>query len=209
MGDAQRMTIFLSSDHHFMHENVIKYCGRPYANADEMNRDMARRWNEVVTPQDTVWYLGDFSLSPQAVERWLKQLNYKEIHLILGNHDKPFKSFNYIEKYLRWGFTSVQTEAYIPYGEGSGFRFKLSHFPYKGTGEDHTYVERYADKRPIDKGEWLLCGHIHEKWKKLNRMINVGVDVWGGYPVSMGTIMSVRNNDDGDNVYNIQPWTAR
>jgi calcineurin-like phosphoesterase family protein len=51
---------FFSSDPHFWHNNVIKYCMRPYTTVEEMNEDMVNKWNEVVAPEDEVYNLGDF-----------------------------------------------------------------------------------------------------------------------------------------------------
>lgn len=78
--------IFFTSDHHFCHANIIKYCKRPFESVDQMNEEMVRRWNEVVGDEDTVYYLGDFSLAKQAVELFARRLN-GEKHFIMGNHD--------------------------------------------------------------------------------------------------------------------------
>ena len=40
------MSIFYSSDLHFGHKNVLKFDNRPYANTDEMDRDMIRKWSQ-------------------------------------------------------------------------------------------------------------------------------------------------------------------
>ena len=43
-----------------------------------------------------------------------------------------------------------------------------------------------------------LHGHVHEKWRQRGRMINVGVDAWGGYPVTdthLATLITAGEND--------------
>ena len=40
-------------------------------------------------------------------------------------------------------------------------------------------------------GGWLLCGHIHERWRQDGKQINVGVDAWRFAPVSDDTICEV------------------
>jgi calcineurin-like phosphoesterase family protein len=59
------------------------------------------------------------------------------------------------------------------------------HFPYRGDSHDQ---DRYVEHRPVDEGAWLLHGHVHERWRVLDRMINVGVDVWDYRPVSEATL---------------------
>lgn len=80
--------IFVISDTHFGHNNIIKYCNRPYKTTEEMDWDMVERWNSVVTPQDKVYHLGDVYMgcSREYIDNLLSKLNGKK-RLILGNHD--------------------------------------------------------------------------------------------------------------------------
>ena len=55
------------------------------------------------------------------------------------------------------------------------------HFPYRGDSHDH---DRFVAHRPVDRGAWLLHGHVHERWQERDRMINVGVDAWDYRPVA-------------------------
>jgi calcineurin-like phosphoesterase family protein len=52
----------LTSDLHLGHENIIRYCGRPYLSVPQMNDDLVRRWNEVVAPGDDVIVVGDLAM---------------------------------------------------------------------------------------------------------------------------------------------------
>lgn len=83
---------FIISDTHFGHEKcctVFKRADgsplRPFANADEMNDEMIRRWNAVVRPHDKVYHLGDVVINKRYLPL-LHQLNGKK-RLIRGNHD--------------------------------------------------------------------------------------------------------------------------
>ncbi len=99
------MKVFFTSDTHFSHANIIRYCGRPYRSVEEMNRDMIARWNAVVQPEDTVFHLGDFALG--EVEEWpaiLAQLNGAKKILVRGNHDRA------VRKMLEIGFSEVHDE---------------------------------------------------------------------------------------------------
>ncbi|WP_420431806.1 hypothetical protein [Candidatus Poriferisocius sp.] len=55
-----------TSNHHFGHTSIIGYCGRPFADADAMGKEMAARWNDVVADQDEVWILGDLVMGGKA-----------------------------------------------------------------------------------------------------------------------------------------------
>lgn len=79
--------IYFTSDPHYGHANVIRYCARPFRDVQEMNEALINNWNSVVTQDDTVYVLGDFSLGFSEVERYSSRLLGKKF-LIPGNHDK-------------------------------------------------------------------------------------------------------------------------
>ena len=55
---GQEVTIYLTSDQHFNHKNIIKYCDRPFANTDYMNTEIIRNYNNIVKDDDIVYHLG-------------------------------------------------------------------------------------------------------------------------------------------------------
>jgi len=81
------MKTFFISDPHFGHYNIIEYQQRPFQTTEEMDAVLIENWNQVVTPDDHVFLLGDVSLHPpEKTHRILSQLN-GIITLVLGNHD--------------------------------------------------------------------------------------------------------------------------
>lgn len=95
--------IFFTSDHHFGHKNIIKFSNRPFQNVEEMDEFMIQRWNEKVSADDEVYYLGDMGLcSPNKLKKILDRLNGK-IYLINGNHEKSAQAcesrFEWIKDY--------------------------------------------------------------------------------------------------------------
>ena len=40
--NTTKQNVFFTSDTHFSHANIIKYCDRPYASTDEMDADHRR-----------------------------------------------------------------------------------------------------------------------------------------------------------------------
>jgi len=81
--------VFLISDTHFDHENIIKYCSRPFKSKDEMNKVMINSWNSVVGNSDTVYILGDvaFGRGHKSIDYWMVKLKGNKF-LVKGNHDK-------------------------------------------------------------------------------------------------------------------------
>jgi len=53
---------FFTSDTHFNHANIIKFCDRPFKDVELMNETLIANWNRVVGLDDTVFHLGDFCL---------------------------------------------------------------------------------------------------------------------------------------------------
>lgn len=77
--------IFFTADHHFGHENIIKFSERPFESLEQMNEELIKRWNEKIGKDDTVYHLGDVSLGkPDFTKEILDRLN-GNIHLIKGN----------------------------------------------------------------------------------------------------------------------------
>lgn len=179
------------SDDHLGHKNITKYeaAARPFGNdLEAMFTCLRDRHNALVAPGDEVWDLGDVAFSEEWARRYLTEFNGVH-HLVSGNHDPTFqrrsRAARARRRYTDMGFAEVVDTATIRIGATP---VTLSHFPYHG---DHKADERYADLRPIDTGNWLLCGHIHSMWRTLDRMVNVGVDVWDLTPVSEDQIAAI------------------
>ncbi|RLE24661.1 MAG: hypothetical protein DRJ50_04305, partial [Actinobacteria bacterium] len=146
-------------------------------------------WNHVVDTDDTVWVVGDFALGKIAETLPLAaSLNGHKL-LVAGNHDRCWsghgkRAAGWTERYLDAGFDEVlQGSAHAVVGE---HRVLLCHFPYRGDSQDE---DRFVDVRPVDKGEWLLHGHVHDHWSQNGRMINVGVDTNDFTPVSAAALI--------------------
>lgn len=98
------MKVFVTADTHFNHENIIKYCNRPYKNSYEMNEEIIKNWNEVVSENDIVYHLGDYGFgTKEELKDIFNRLNGKK-YLIMGNHDyrvgkKYYEDLGFIEVY--------------------------------------------------------------------------------------------------------------
>lgn len=164
------MRIFFSSDTHYFHANIIKYCERPFSTVKEMNDYMINSWNSVISDDDVAFHVGDFSLSRSATSRdvadVIDRLKGKKI-LIRGNHDQYDDSF-----FLNAGFKVVVESINLG-------GVLLVHYPLH---------EAFA--RKVKDSHWgevshVIHGHTHKKGTpELDAHFNVAVDRHEFAPVS-------------------------
>ena len=136
--------IYVISDPHFGHENIIKYCNRPVVNVEAMNNALIENWNAVVTPDDTIFCLGDFMLgTKEEIIELGQKLNGHKI-LILGNHDRATKT-----TYREAGFEQIYGEKVIMNFEKYG-TIQFSH--HRVIDAETHYVNLYGHQhdKPTD-----------------------------------------------------------
>ena len=114
------MSVFVISDTHFGHKNIIGYCDRPFDDVHHMNKMLTQWWNEVVSDEDIVIFVGDFCMGNGShLGKYLPYLNGTKI-CVKGNHDPS------TEKLLAGGFAFV-CESMVYNHKGSLYFF--SHHP--------------------------------------------------------------------------------
>lgn len=164
--------LYFTSDQHFMHANVIKFCKRPYENVLHMGKDFIDKWNAKISDDDTVFILGDFCWGGK--KHWvyyISQLNGHKI-LVPGNHDKSIPLFMHM-------FDVWDDLAQISVYDGLDKQYiALCHYPMQSWYRSH-------------HGSWQLYGHMHGECNELEAFIkyrptqiDVGVDAQGYAPVS-------------------------
>lgn len=145
---------WVTSDTHFGHKAIIKYCNRPFKDAKTMDRTMIKRWNRVVQPKDTVYHLGDFGLTSKKRKiKIFNKLNGKKI-LILGNHDKTIAHNESI------GFDKVVKSLV----KGN---ILMRHVGFKNIPSVNVSVDNwnfYPIPLPTPRDFIHLCGHSHDAW---------------------------------------------
>lgn len=181
-----------SSDLHLGHDNIVFLSKRPFADEAAMQSAIIERWRAVVAPDDEVWLLGDVAMRDDWRDhlRTIACLPGRKT-LVAGNHDKCWigygnKSLRYLDDY-RVAFENVLTGP-VPINV-DGIDCLASHFPY--VDEARATPDKYAAHRPVDGGLPLVCGHVHEKWRRRGCMVNVGVDQWNFTPVAETTIAAL------------------
>jgi calcineurin-like phosphoesterase family protein len=183
------MSIWLTSDEHIDHLKIISYCNRPFKDVAEMQSVLIERHNSVVQQDDTVYHLGDISMSEKSVPEYLKQLNGMH-YLICGNHDRCHPKYGAKgeaakQRYIEYGFKDVYQTFHL---DG----FLLTHMPHSEGGE---HGLKYLQYRPVDDGKtWVLSGHCHLPPEKRvrTRQIDCGVDGNSYFPISLDTLKIIR-----------------
>lgn len=81
--------IWFTSDLHFGHRNVIRFCERPFTDIKEMSQALQDNWNAVVGEDDYIFNLGDMFWfnDRHSAKRIVSNLKGHK-HFLLGNHDK-------------------------------------------------------------------------------------------------------------------------
>lgn len=85
------MVDWLTSDTHFGHANILRYCPwrQTWASSiEEHDALLIEAWNRTVQPDDTVYHLGDFALMKRDAIGELRQKLHGRIVLVKGNHDR-------------------------------------------------------------------------------------------------------------------------
>ena len=169
--------IFFTADHHFGHENIIKFSERPFESLEQMNEELIKKWNEKIGENDIVYHLGDVSLGkPDVTKDILGRLNGK-IHLIKGNHEysalRVSDRFEWIKDYHE---LSIEDEE-ATHGKQ---KIVLFHYAMRTWNASH-------------HGVWQLYGHSHGTLSddEMALSIDVGVDCHNFYPVSYEEVKEI------------------
>lgn len=175
------MNIFVTSDWHFNHSKEFIYKARGFQTVEEMNAEIVKRYNEVVTSEDDVYVLGDLCMSAnlEGNKKLIESLNGK-LHVLLGNHDtdnriKMYKTCSNVVEIC--GYATV-----LKYGK---YRFYLSHYP--------TLVSNTDDGKLLKTCTLGLCGHTHATdpfadWDK-GRIFHCEMDTNNCYPWNLDDII--------------------
>ena len=157
------MKTWITSDLHFGHANIKKFCPATrdrFRDVDHMREVMISEWNESVAQEDTVYILGDVAFLP-AVDAVaiMRRLHGSKI-LIEGNHDRKLLN----DPAFRACFDSVHNYLRLTH---NGQLVILFHYPIF----DHDQAGR---------GSIMLHGHRHGNPHNIpGRIMDVGFDATG------------------------------
>lgn len=172
--------LFFTSDPHYGHENILKYCHRPFSSIEEHDEELIRLWNETVPEDGIVFILGDIGFCSETyLKTILNRLNGK-IYWIIGNHD-----WRRITPGIMNRFECITQQMVITVDNKLVY---LNHFPFL------CYPD--SDRHPV----YQFFGHVHSgplsgssdisRLVHLNkRQYDVGVDNNEYKPISFQDIM--------------------
>ncbi|NJO65000.1 MAG: phosphoesterase [Richelia sp. RM2_1_2] len=183
--------IHFTSDSHFYHFNIIRYCNRPFQSVTEMNETMISRWNERVKKDDVVYHLGDIFLGTENEARSIISRLNGTIYLIEGNHERTALSMRSAFGWVRNMFTLKVNDTDAPRGIQE---IVMCHYAMLTWNKAH-------------HGAWHIFGHSHRNlnpWIQTNlsqaKMVDVGVDNWNFYPVSYNELKAHMDKKKGQAV---------
>ena len=164
---------FFTADLHLGHDKNFIWSPRGFTSIEEQDKEILKRWNSIVTPNDTVYLLGDiaFGLDEKVWKSILWNLNGK-IYFLPGNHDSKEKVYKYKHECPLFLIT-------YPYYSYKKYKFVLSHYP---SIMDSKYKPNL----------WNLSGHTHSNDKfqygQFN-IYNVALNAHNNTPVSIEQII--------------------
>lgn len=151
-------SLWVISDTHFNHENIIKYGERPFSSLQEMNETLVENWNKTVKDGDIVYHLGDVYMGERP--EFLSKLKGRK-RLIIGNHD------NGKDALLQRVFQKIYVWRMFP-----EFGLLLTHVPV----HPNTLKEKCSKN---------IHGHIHQKEDYSPAYVNVSVERVNYTPVNL------------------------
>lgn len=188
--------IYFTSDSHYNHYNIIKYCNRPFSTVEEMDQHILDKTNAYVKAEDTLYHLGDIAFA--RTNRWvdkcryyLDQINCRDIRIIWGNHDNKSARNEAGKKLSDYYNCRDFDEIKI-----NGQRITLCHYAMAIWNKSH-------------RGAWHLYGHSHAGAEDyLNRhfpgrkSMDVGIDniykIAGEYrPISFDEVKEIMDSRAG------------
>lgn len=172
------MAIYFTADTHFGHENIIRYCKRPFHSAAEMNEAIFSAWAGMVCPEDTIYHLGDVAFgSREAVKKIIERVRHLPGHkyLVPGNHDH--RHMDLISTAFEEVLPDLTQVSLTPRNQGASVSVVLCHYPMMTW--NHAF-----------QGSIQLYGHVHNRIRPSRQQCDVGVDAWGYAPVRFEHVLS-------------------
>jgi calcineurin-like phosphoesterase family protein len=140
--------VFVWSDLHLLHDNIIGYTDRPFGSVTYMDNCLLANAQETVTDGQWLLFVGDLAMwkDRATIEAWMGACPGRKA-LVLGNHDvrgreRPVR----VEDWQSLGFEAVADVAMLPAAHSLP-ELLITHYP--------------LPKSAIDAGQANVHGHTH------------------------------------------------
>lgn len=174
------MTIFITSDLHLSHKNILKYTDRHkyYTDIQDHDNQIIDTINKHVKQRDILYILGDISFN--YPDQLFDNLKCQKLIIVPGNHDKWIKNHNN-EIYFKNQLTIIADQ--IIDIKHNGATFIMSHYPLARWNKGHY-------------GSYMLHGHCHGSYNNENsscRRLDVG---WDNFyrPITLDEIIDLKKS---------------
>jgi len=182
------MSIFVTADHHFGHANIIKFCNRPFKNADGMDKAMIRAWNLTVGHDDTVYHLGDFTLT-DSLSPWIHALNFARLYIVPGGHDYRWMATFKQDIDFRIQILDPLITLEIPCNDKYPRVVVLCHYPMLSWDRSH-YGSLHLHGHSHCTISGGMSGDTQLPPNQVNgKRVDVGVDCWNFTPINLDNLL--------------------
>jgi calcineurin-like phosphoesterase family protein len=168
-----RKKLWVTADEHYGHRRIIGYQSRPFGTPEEMDAELIRRHNCVVSAADTVIHVGDFSFG-RAADFHRTASSLHGVHFFMdGSHDRSMREF----------FSSPDYETHRLQSPHIKLLPKLFEFTYGKTKVVLCHYALHSWWASHHRGSSVhLHGHSHGRFSSPFCAIDIGVDTNNFYP---------------------------
>ena len=152
-----------------------------------MDLEISRRWNEVVSNDDEVYFVGDVIMGFfETGKKIVQGLKGKKI-LIMGNHDRSKKSM------LECGFDQVYSSLSLDMNDGRKALLRHKPIPHSLIKPHDLQIHGHHHKGPIVRG----------------KRVNVCVDLWDYRPIPENEILGLQLGDESEDIVEVEASGGR
>lgn len=178
--------IWVTSDLHLGHHNIIKFADRPFKSVEEMNKQIISNFNSLVGKEDLTIFVGDVIFKYEGdYSELINKFNGDKI-LIKGNHDN-------VNRYNKKDFIYIGDNLMLDYKD---IRYFLTHYPMT------SFPNMY-------KNVIQLYGHTHKgsrefEFPKIPNSYCVNLEFWDFKPIALDYFKPKNFIDEIGLMYGIQ-----
>ena len=150
--------LWFMADPHFYHENIIKYCSRPFVDVNEMNITLVQTWNALVQEDADIIIAGDFihSGNLEVLKNLISRLNGR-IWLVYGNHDYQNRLDRQIVKDMVYHTSdALDFEVTDEELEDGRMRFHITHYPCEFWTRGAVHLFGHVHSGPLSTASEIL-----------------------------------------------------